>query len=605
VVPDSIEFPPSRPSLALRVGVTGHRPPRVSSANEPTIREHVARALSSIKETCEAIGAEHDDVYDVDVTLDGPALTVLSSLAEGTDRLVAEVALNLGYRLYAPLPFARAEYKNDFAEPASRDAFDALLAQADVFELDGEAHRRARSYEAAGRLIVRNCDVLIAVWDGQDGDRGGTSEIVRFAAEYHIPIWWISTDPSVGPRLLIGPLFHLTAARPDANPAAALRQHVETMLRPPPAPREGMTLRILSRLLRQAQYDPKAHYFGLKDVRKSSGSWSALNDRFERVVRRSFKPAAAGLPMPPEPEHDAVTAWWLKHFAPADVAAVEYSCRIRSAYLWAAFLAIIAISAAVATTVVPFTVRPYSLIIELLALVITICLLILSQFDRWHEHWIELRLLAELCREQSFLAPIGRAVERSRIEPHSTESNSWIVWHFAALQRSAPLPTGTIASILPFAKAYGLFHAVDQANYHLRREGRVTLINRRLKLGGDVFFLLAIMILATDVIRLAVFHNIAEQTAAAYEATCAITLALGASAATIRAYFEYELLERQSRRMYRTLEDFQTNLEAIDVEGIPLASLDLGQELQAQSTAMLQDHDGWAQLFGIKVLEHG
>ena len=67
----------------------------------------------------------------------GPTLRLLSPLAEGADRLVAKAALLSGYRLEVAMPFAQAEYEQDF-DPEGVTEFRALLDQA----RDGPGDRR-------------------------------------------------------------------------------------------------------------------------------------------------------------------------------------------------------------------------------------------------------------------------------------------------------------------------------------------------------------------------------------------------------------------------------------------------------------------------------
>jgi hypothetical protein len=64
--------------------------------------------------------------------LDSP-LVVLSALAEGADRLVAQrVLTRANARLIVPLPLARDEYMQDFESDESKREFLDLLARADV-----------------------------------------------------------------------------------------------------------------------------------------------------------------------------------------------------------------------------------------------------------------------------------------------------------------------------------------------------------------------------------------------------------------------------------------------------------------------------------------
>ncbi len=56
----------------------------------------------------------------------GPGLLrAISPLAEGTDRVFASCALDLGYQLCCVTPFFKKEFENDFKEPASKSEFTA------------------------------------------------------------------------------------------------------------------------------------------------------------------------------------------------------------------------------------------------------------------------------------------------------------------------------------------------------------------------------------------------------------------------------------------------------------------------------------------------
>src|SRR6478735_6297643 len=61
---------------------------------------------------------------------------LLSPLAEGADRIAAEVALRAGIRLVVPLPMPQSEYERDFTTAGSLAEFHRLLAAAaSVFEV--------------------------------------------------------------------------------------------------------------------------------------------------------------------------------------------------------------------------------------------------------------------------------------------------------------------------------------------------------------------------------------------------------------------------------------------------------------------------------------
>src|SRR5580704_7749396 len=171
--------------LPLVIGATGHRDLR--DEDVPALERAVAEVITRLK---------RDYLHD-----DETPLIVLSSLAEGADRLIARVAMDQGAKLIAPLPIAADEYCRDF-DPERRLKPDALAefgrfkeraAAAPVMRLtEGntkdnirEESRRALQYREVGLFIVRHCHVLIALWNGDEGNTavGGTAEVVRFKRE--------------------------------------------------------------------------------------------------------------------------------------------------------------------------------------------------------------------------------------------------------------------------------------------------------------------------------------------------------------------------------------------------------------------------------------
>jgi hypothetical protein len=173
---------PSSPGL--RIGVSGHRvPPKLPEESEAPLRAHIDRILAAIAATARKANS-------------ASALVIVSSLAEGSDRIVAAAGLAAGFALQVVLPFASAEYERDFETPMSRSEFEDLLARAcDVFELGGDADGRPRAYEAAGLFMLANIDVLIAIWDGAvAAGIGGTAQIVERAIADGIVVVWI--EPS-------------------------------------------------------------------------------------------------------------------------------------------------------------------------------------------------------------------------------------------------------------------------------------------------------------------------------------------------------------------------------------------------------------------------
>jgi len=169
-------------SIPLVIGVTGHRDLR--TGDRATLKEKVRDVLARLK---------------TEYLQDDPEtpIILLSALAEGADQLVADVALQEGAILIAPLPMELDEYREDFRKrPIQSNAeteFNRLMGQAFAWvelpyrkgnsraTVQADDKKRAQQYQDLGLFIVRNCHVLIALYNGDDtGLTGGTGEIVRF-----------------------------------------------------------------------------------------------------------------------------------------------------------------------------------------------------------------------------------------------------------------------------------------------------------------------------------------------------------------------------------------------------------------------------------------
>lgn len=116
-----------------------------------------------------------------------PTATIISSLAEGADRLVAELVLgHLDATLEVILPMPTDDYLDDFASQNSTQQFHALLRRATsvvvVEQLPGDS--RPARYERAGRALVDSCDILVALWDGYPSrGQGSTADVIRYAMD--------------------------------------------------------------------------------------------------------------------------------------------------------------------------------------------------------------------------------------------------------------------------------------------------------------------------------------------------------------------------------------------------------------------------------------
>jgi hypothetical protein len=157
----------------IAIGVTGHR--FLAEVDRLTIG--IDQALSRI-----------DERYP------GEAWSVISSLAEGADRLVVErvLARHPSARLVAVLPLPEADYQADFASVESIKDFKRLLSLASETLFLPSAPTREEAYWAGGDYVLAHASVLIALWDGQGAQgRGGTGEMVTLARARGLPLAWV------------------------------------------------------------------------------------------------------------------------------------------------------------------------------------------------------------------------------------------------------------------------------------------------------------------------------------------------------------------------------------------------------------------------------
>ncbi|MFF0633586.1 hypothetical protein ACFYTS_13920 [Nocardia sp. NPDC004151] len=155
-----------------RIGVTGHM--NITEDSVPLIYSEIARLLADAGDPTELIG--------------------ISCIARGADSVFAQAVLDAGGRLEVVLP--SRDYRQRKVKPDHAELFDTLTSRAvtvHVMEFD-EAGREA--YEAANEALVGTCDRLIAVWDGQPSEQGGTGTVVELARQKAVPVDIVWPDGS-------------------------------------------------------------------------------------------------------------------------------------------------------------------------------------------------------------------------------------------------------------------------------------------------------------------------------------------------------------------------------------------------------------------------
>ena len=158
--------------VPIVLGVTGHR-------------DISPNAIKRIKQQL------NDAFYELKQYYPNTPLVLITPLAEGADRLVADIALEHDVELCVALPMSSDEYQKDFSSPESRKRFtDLLQASKGCHVITGfdPEQQRDLCYANVGRWLVDHSDILIALWDGQMNElSGGTGEVVQYALNGVMP----------------------------------------------------------------------------------------------------------------------------------------------------------------------------------------------------------------------------------------------------------------------------------------------------------------------------------------------------------------------------------------------------------------------------------
>jgi hypothetical protein len=158
--------------VPLVIGVTGHR-------------DLLAEELPVIRRRVQDLFAELQRQFP-----DLPIL-VMTPLAEGADRLVAEVARDMGMPVEVLMPMPRELYQADFSGESLVE-FDEMLRLGEIVELPlvpGNTEKtvaaggrpRDLQYAQLGAYLAAHSHVLLAIWDGKPPEAvGGTAHVVQF-----------------------------------------------------------------------------------------------------------------------------------------------------------------------------------------------------------------------------------------------------------------------------------------------------------------------------------------------------------------------------------------------------------------------------------------
>lgn len=622
---------PPRARLAFRVGIVGHRPNRLANADLPRLAELTREILSTVRTVVSAFQSTPEDgaLY----SNEAPIVRAVSPLAEGTDRLFADEALALGYELCCPMPFGQPEYEQDFLapqalEPSSRERFRALLDRAKqgpglvTFELDGDRARAGEAYGAAGRVVLNQSDLLIVIWDGgKPAGGGGTVQTLQEAVDYHVPVLWIDAVAPHQWRLLHSEA-DLSCLRGDERctpgdegslSVDALRETArrivtdEIALPLNPANPGENRVRTLTPRTRASDYfnerRPRVNLGCLwKPFRDLVGSArlrlpSFAVQEFEGQIKEDWPTAADRIGRPdaspsswhpptladaPETVSEWVNRQLRPHYAWSDKPADLYADAYRSTYLFAYLMAALAVFLALLPMATGWVDRSSRLLAscitgELLILFAIIGFVTWGLYRRWHERWLEYRLLAELIRQRRFLVPLGGGRPFPHIPAHLAKygdpTQTWMYWHVRAIARATGIPTATVTPGYAGECLDSLALVVGdekrgQLSFHVTNRDRSDNIHHRLHWATLGLLVLTVVCVVIHLLPhlpvpgLAAIH-LPERLEACLTLASATLPALSAALAGIANQGEFARIAKRSAAMVDGFELFSTELQSL------------------------------------------
>ncbi len=583
--PRELAHPP-KPRLVFRVGVVGHRPNRLGQANLVQLGGVVRIVLAAVEQAVREFG-KACELYSGPAT---PVLRALSPLAEGTDRLFADQALDLGWELCCVMPFHQAEYERDFAPPdaletESLSLFRNLLERADKagkltrFELDGNRNDAGAAYGAGGRVVLNQSDILIVVWDGKrESKRGGTEETLDDAQRRGVPVVWIDAQaPHAWQWLKPGqiPLIADSDGRavPDGSGSQANVQRVvqESLAVPVPAEQDGESG--TADHAEEPRRNLQRFYLEHQPRRTWSVVWRVFRDilgdsKFRRVSLSVKGFEAAVLDDWPEKSATPVARivnTLRPFYAWPDKLAVLHSDRYRSAFVLVFLLAAGAVGMALLPVALRLTGASHgetaSTAIELVAILVILIVVLLGRLKSWHQRWIDCRLAAELVRHLRLVAPVGGGRPFAHVPAHlatyGQPQATWMDWYARAVARDIGLPNVVVDnSYLGACLAHLHTLLGDQLKYHRDNTDRCHNVENRLHIAGLVLLSLT---LAACVLHL--LHLFLPAPMLTF--VCGFCPALGAALAGIDNQGEFRRVARRSHAMQKHLRSLMQRVELL------------------------------------------
>lgn len=663
MVEDQAQSPPL-PAMSFAVGVTGHR------ATHPSFPADTAQLDQALHEVLSQIDAALEVARGRMVDSPSANSRLITLLADGADHHAARAALHKDWDLLVPLPFGRAlnaainanprnvedtrailDGKRPLNPETARacDAIDELAGRATVFELADDDERLSHLFtetlsepspssastifwaeasmraELAGRILIEQSDLVIALWDGQStASIGGTGHTLEAAINEGVPVLLMHPDAPADWTII----DQLESLSSPARPSNALEQKaqitalVERSLAVLVASddRDSVGLSHLKSERWRAHSSIANHPFRRIEAVFGEPRWL---DKFSSIKTRYLKPqdavtqdaggllAAMRSILPSEPEFaERMGRVVITRFAWLDAVASVLSDRHRSGMTINFLLGAAAIIGGI--LYVPLVGPDQKWIfagIELLLLLLILVNTAAGRKMHLHQRWFQTRRAAEYLRHSPIMAAMG--VARTSAEwPFATDS-TWPEWYARNATRALGVPQVRVDKDYLKAALSALrdHHVEPQRKYHTEKAERLARVHHHLDTFAERLFIGAVFCVALYLVlfglsKLAIVDGDWLKGAAKWFTVLAVALpSLGSALAGIRFFGDFERMAEISEVAASRLDTIGKRIETLlTAPDRAMTYRHVAQIMRATDQAVIAELEAWQSVFSSKVI---
>lgn len=537
---DSTDKIESKAHFHIRIGVTGHR----DIENIEKIKNTINRVLTeTIVDILSPIRLEAATPL---------SYSILTSLAEGADRIVAECGKEtLNAKIETVLPASENDYIATFSSPSAINEFHLLVRNSfSVKTVSTDFSDKSRAFKKCGEYIVDNSDLIIAILDNsRPAKSGGTRETVDYARRKDKTIVLINPKtPS---------LFEIE--RGSNRLAECFNQY------------EEFNRFYLNSNCYEERLTHEKNIFLPED-----------KYRYD------------------EKQKEAV----IKHLLPIYVRAASISAEHQKLYKSTGTL--VHTLSPIAVSTVAFGIFFHSLSWLFFSLEFVLLLLILVSIKRAdkkkaHENWIQTRYLAELVRNSIYMTISGIKPSKIKTSYLSNLAHSPEDWMVRIYDDTINLLPESLFLTKPNRQLNEYVASCwiqNQIDFHFNKSTMAHKISSRLEILGLIVFSVALLSAGLHVLLSTTGFEYQFITIANFLTFAAIVLpALGSSFGAIRNHREYSRLIKRSHNMALLLEGLKTEFST------PLSVEEFEALVYEAEGIMLQETQDWLTLMKFTKLE--